>query len=219
MKIFLDTADYETIKKWFETGLVQGVTTNPSHLFHAGGNPVEQVKKICDLLAPYDVSVEVTEKEPKAVYLQAKKIAELAPNVVVKIPCALEYYPVIYKLVKEQIPLNITLVFSVMQALMMAKLEVKYISPFVGRLNDIDSDGLAVVQQSCAMIKQYNFTAQILAASLRTVKDLHEVVMAGADVATVPVKILELATEHPLTAKGMAIFNEDWLKLGVKQFP
>ncbi len=142
MKIFLDTAHVQSIKKLAQTGVIDGVTTNPSHLSKEGGDPVKVVNEICALLPEGEISVEVTEKKPEDVYKQAKKIASLADNVLVKVPCHLVYYPVIKRLVEEDVKLNITLVFSVVQGLMMGKLGVHYISPFIGRWDDIDVDAV-----------------------------------------------------------------------------
>src|SRR5690348_10507915 len=130
MKIFLDTANTESIKKWAQTGLIDGVTTNPTHLSKENKNPTEQVRTICALLPSGVISVEVVATEPEKVYQQARAIAKLADNVAVKVPCHAQYYTTIKKLVDEGITLNITLVFSLSQGLMMAKLGVKYISPF-----------------------------------------------------------------------------------------
>jgi len=219
MKIFLDTANIDAIKHWAVMGIIDGVTTNPTHLSKEGADPVEQVKEICAIMLDGEVSVEVTEKEPDAVYKQAKEIAKLAKNVVVKVPCHTDYYVTIRKLIADGIPLNITLVFSLIQSLMMCKLGVRYISPFVGRLNDIGEDGALLLQEIRTMIDGYGYETQMLAASIRGVQDLHNAIMAGADVATVPVNVLEKATQHVLTDKGMAQFDADWQKLGIKQFP
>ncbi|MCX5925456.1 MAG: fructose-6-phosphate aldolase [Candidatus Dependentiae bacterium] len=219
MKIFLDTAHLPTITQWLATGLIDGVTTNPTHLSKEGGDSTQLVKALCAQLGTGDVSIEITEHTPEKVYAQAQAIAALAPNVVVKIPCHKEYYGIIKQLVLEGISINITLVFSLMQGLMMCKLGVKYISPFVGRLDDIDVDGISVLHQLRNMIDQYHFNTQILAASLRDIRHLHAAIEAGADVATVPSAILEKAVTHPLTISGMVQFNADWDKLGIKQFP
>jgi transaldolase len=219
MKIFLDTAKVSDIKKWSNTGIIDGVTTNPSLLSKEGGDPIKVIKDIMNLLPNGEISVEVTEKEPQAVYDQAKKIAALGPNILVKIPCAEEYYPIIQKLVAEQVKLNITLVFTLIQSLFMSKLGVTYISPFIGRLNDIDEDGISMLHEIKYMKDSYGFSTDILAASLRTVEHLHEVIEAGVDVATLSIDILEKAVKHPLTEQGMKQFDEDWKKLGIKQFP
>jgi len=141
MKIFLDTANIVAIKKLIPTGLIDGVTTNPSHLSKESGDIKKHILGICELLPQGEISVEITEQDPDAVYKQAKLIAALASNVVVKIPCHVMYYSIINRLVDEGITLNITLVFSLTQALMMAKLGVQIISPFMGRLDDLDGQG------------------------------------------------------------------------------
>ncbi len=219
MKIFIDTANVEAIKKWEKTGIVDGVTSNPTLLSKEGGDPKKQVLEICKLMVGKDVSVEVTEKKPSDVYKQAKEIAQLADNVVVKIPCHLSYYPVIHRLVQEDIKLNITLVFTVIQGMMMCKLGVKYISPFVGRWDDIDVDGIAVLDEMRIMLDQYNYSTQLLAASLRNTRHVHDAIIAGADVGTIPVPVLEKITRHPLTDQGIMKFDADWQKMGIKQFP
>lgn len=219
MKLFLDTANVNEIKKWYETGLIDGVTTNPTHLSKEGGDAKKKVLEICALMPDCDVSIEVTEDDPEAVYKQAMEIAQLAENVVVKVPCHKKYYSVINRLVDNEIQLNITLVFSLIQSLCMCKLGVRYISPFIGRLDDIDADGMQLIQDIRLMIDEYAFETELLAASIRSVETVHQTILAGADVATIPLNIMQKITEHPLTDKGMTAFLEDWKKLGIKQFP
>lgn len=217
MKIFLDTADVKAIEKY--EFLIDGVTTNPTHLSKVGGDPKQTIKKICSLMMGKDVSVEVTEKRPKAVYEQAKAIAALGNNVVVKIPCYKDYYPIIQKLMLEGVHINVTLIFTVIQALYMCKLGVKYVSPFVGRWDDIDVDGIKVLYEIRQMINEYGYDTELLAASLRHVRNVHDAILAGADIATMPVSVLEKTMEHVLTNQGIAKFDADWKKLGIKQFP
>lgn len=219
MKIFLDTANIQSIKKLAPTGLIDGVTTNPTHLSKEGGNPKEQVLAICDALPDGEISVQVTEQDPDAVYKQAKDIAALAENIVVKIPCHHRYYQVIRRLSHEEIPLNITLVFTLIQGLMMCKLGVRYISPFVGRWDDIDVQGIELLPELREMIDEYGFDTGILAASLRGVRHVHDAIIAGADAATVSPAIFEKMIEHPLTDHGIKQFNADWATLGMRQFP
>lgn len=220
MKLFLDTANLKSIKQWHKTGIIDGITTNPTHLAKEGGDAKKLVKDICKVMRDYDVSVEVTEIKPEAVYKQAKEIAKLADNVVVKVPCHRDYYDVIKKLVAEDVPVNVTLVFTLIQGMLMCKLGVRYISPFVGRWDDIDVDGIALIDEMRTMVDTYGyFGTRILAASLRTVRNVHDSIVAGADVATLPVSILEKMTEHPLTERGMQKFLADWQKLGIKKFP
>lgn len=220
MKLFLDTANLEFIKKWAETGIINGITTNPTHLSKEGADPTKQVKELCAIMKPYgDVSVEVTEQEPEAAYKQAHEIAKLSTNIVVKVPCSAEYYMIIKRLVADGLNINATLVFSLEQSLMMAKLGVHYISPFIGRLDDIGADGLELVEEIRTMLNLYEYESQLLAASLRTVSHVHSVILSGADIATVPVTVFEKMMRHPLTEKGIAKFNADWQKLGITKFP
>ncbi len=215
MKLFLDTANRESIKEWMETGLIDGITTNPSHLSKEGSDTKKVLLDICAMV-PGDVSIEVVEKDPQAVYNQAKEIAALAENVVVKIPFAKEYLPVIRKLVEEKVSINVTLVFSLVQALLVAKLGVKYISPFVGRWDDIDIDGINLIGELVELKHNYDFSSEILAASIRHVMHLHHAALFGADVATIPPTLLDKLMRHPLTEQGIAKFDADWKKLGKK---
>jgi len=219
MKIFIDTANIGDIQKWYDTGIVDGVTTNPTHLSKEGTRPKELIQEICSIVTNGTISVEVTEQEPEAVYRQAKKIAALANNIVVKVPCHIDYFSVIKKLCAEDVAINATLVFSLTQALAMAKLGVTYISLFVGRCDDIGIDGIDLLGQICHAIHGHGLESQVLAASLRTMRQLQESIETGADIATVPVNVLEKSLSHPLLSAGMELFSRDWQKLGVKQFP
>jgi transaldolase len=219
MKLFLDTADIASLIKWGKTGLIDGVTTNPSHLAKEGKNPKQQVLEICAMFPDGEISVEVTEQDPEKVYVQAKEIAALSPNILVKIPCHADYYAVIAKLVDAGIRVNVTLVFTLVQSLFMCKLGVTYISPFIGRWDDIDVEGKDLLVELREVIDDYGYETQILAASLRSVRHLHEAILAGADAATIPLSVMEKATKHLLTDEGISIFNADWAKLGVRQFP
>ena len=216
MKIFLDTANRDMIKKWVATGIIDGVTTNPSLLSKEGKNTKEVLVDICKMVDG-DVSIEVVKKDPEDVYKQAKEIAALADNVVVKIPYAYEYLSVIKKLSQEGIKINVTLIFSILQALLVAKLGVTYISPFIGRWDDIDINGLELVDKLMLMKNQYDFKSEILAASIRHVMHWHEVALAGVDVATVPPKLLDQVMHHPLTEVGIKKFDADWNKLGKQE--
>jgi transaldolase len=219
MKIFLDTAHIPSITEWARTGIIDGVTTNPTHLSKEGNDPKAQVLAICALLPTGEISVEITEIDPQAVYHQAQAIVQLAQNIIVKIPCHKDYYDIIKRLVAEGVRINVTLLFSLAQALMMCKLGVYYISPFIGRLDDTGVDGAALLTEIRCMIDEYNFTTQILAASLRSVEHVNAAIMAGADVATMPSDLLEKAVAHPLTNQGMTRFLDDWKKLNIKKFP
>lgn len=219
MKIFLDTPNLASIKKWAQTGLIDGVTTNPSSLSKEGGDPKKNILEICKLLPQGHISVEVTHTDAQQMYKQAQEIAALGDNIWVKIPCHAHYYEVIKKLVEQETKLNITLVFTVLQSLMMCKLGVYYISPFVGRWEDIDVDGMAFIPQMRDMIDFYGFETKILAASIRSVQNFHDAILAGADAITIPVEVFEKAVSNPLTDQGIEKFTKDWQKLGIKQFP
>ncbi len=214
MKIFLDTANRELIKKWLPTGLIDGITTNPSHLSKEGSDVKQVISDICAMV-PGPISVEVVEKTPEAVYAQAKHITTFGEQVVVKIPCASQYFPVIHKLVQEGVSINVTLVFTPLQALMVAKLGVMLISPFVGRWDDIGVDGFTLLEETVNIKNLYDFDAEILAASVRSPLQWQKIAQLGVDAVTVPPAVFEQAINHPLTEKGMAIFDADWNKLGV----
>lgn len=219
MKLFLDTASVQAVQQWVSTGLIDGVTTNPTHLSKEGGDPRAKILEICSILPDGDISVEVTEKDPKAVYKQAREIAALAANVLVKIPCHVQYYPVIKQLADEGIRLNITLLFTLPQALLMSKLGVDYISLLVGRWEDSDVAGTGLLEEVRAMLDTYGYETELLAASIRSVRHVHDAIFAGADAITVPVDILEKSANNLLTDKGIELFDRDWQKLGVKHFP
>lgn len=213
MKIFLDSADKSLIKKYLSTGLVDGVTTNPSLLATQTGDIKEHLLEILQIV-PGDVSIEVVEKTAEGIYAQAHQIAKLSDNAVVKIPFAFEYLPVIAKLVADGIKLNITLIFNPLQALMVAKLGVRYISPFIGRLDDIGSNGMLLIEDLVELKRQYNFPTEILAASIRHIMHWQQAALLGADIATVPPTLIEAACNHPLTEAGIKKFDKDWQKLG-----
>lgn len=215
MQIFLDTANRELIKKHINTGLIDGVTTNPSHLSKEGGN-IKQVLQDIVAMVSGPVSIEVVEKTPDAVLKQAREIATLGENVVVKVPFAPEYIPVIKTLSEEGIALNITLVFSPLQAMLVAKLGVDYISPFVGRWDDIGADGLQLLEDTISIRDAYDYDSLILAASIRSLIQWQKVALLGADVVTLPPAIFEQALKHPLSERGIELFDNDWKKLGKK---
>jgi transaldolase len=218
MKIFLDTANRGLIERHSKTGLIDGVTTNPSLLSKEGGSIQGVLKDICDLLPNGDISIEVIEKKPVDVYQQAKRIAAFSNNVVVKIPFHHEYLSVMKQLTQEGIRINVTLVFSPLQAMMVGKIGVTYISPFVGRWSDIGINGVSIIQQIMHLKKLYNVSSEILSASIRTIIDWQDSLVAGADVVTVPPSLFEKAMEHPLTDQGIVLFDNDWKKLGITNF-
>ena len=213
MKIFLDTANRSLIQQWLPTGLVDGITTNPTHLSKEDPDSAKVLREICAMV-PGHVSIEVVEKSPDAVYAQALEISKFASNVVVKIPFAAQYLPVISKLAKQGVKINVTLVFTSLQALMVAKLGVTYISPFVGRWDEIGVDGLECLASIIDIKNNYEFESEILAASIRHLVHWQRAAELGADVVTVPPAILEAAMKHPLTERGIEMFDADWKKLG-----
>ena len=214
MKIFLDTADRTSIKKWIKTGIIDGITTNPSNLSKEGTNSRQVLADICAMLPYGDISIEVVEKEPQAMYEQALEISKFAPNVTVKIPFTEEFLPIIDRLCKEEIAVNVTLIFSVLQALLVAKMGVTYISPFVGRWDDIDANGIELVDQLMQLKTNYDFESEIIVASIRSLTHWNQAALAGADIATIQPVFLEQLMHHPLTERGIAKFDADWKKLG-----
>ena len=219
MKIFLDTANIASIEQLISTGLVDGVTTNPTHLSKEKQSPTVVAKKICSLLPKGIISVEITQQEPEKVYEQAKKIAALAPNIAVKIPCFEPYFPIIKKLVRSGVVLNITLVFSVSQALALCKLGVAYVSPFIGRLDDAGKNGIEVLYSIVDMVQMYGYKTQVLAASVRSQEHIEQIIASGAHCMTLPIELFETMLVHPLTTKGMTQFDADWKELKVNKFP
>lgn len=217
MKIFLDSADPLIIKRLLPTGLIDGITTNPTLMSKQGGNIQAVALEICSMIQG-PVSIEVTEKDPARVYEQAVRMAKSAPNIVIKIPCVQDYFSVIKALVDQDIKVNVTLVFSPLQALMVAKLRATFISPFVGRLDDSGVDGIAVLANIVALKKMYGFSSQILAASIRSVEHWEKAALVGADVVTLPPSVLDQASKHPLTERGVALFEQDWSGLGIVDF-
>lgn len=219
VKIFLDTANVAEVKQLISTHLIDGITTNPSNISLEKNNIKEALLELCNLLKKGQVNIEVTEQEPEKVYKQAHEIAKLAPNVIVKIPCQGRYFSVIAQLLQEGIAINVTLVFSLIQALAVCKLGVQIISPFIGRIDDSAFDGSLLLYQLREMIDRYGFKTAILAASIRHVRHIHEAISSGADIITIPVSVFHKAFEHPLTELGVEKFSFDWKKMAISQFP
>jgi transaldolase len=211
MLIFLDTANIEQIKKGVKIGVVSGVTTNPTLVSKEGRKDYEAVvKEICSIV-PGPVSAEVVVNVADAMLAQARQIAKWAPNVVVKVPSTADGLEVTSQLVKEGIKVNMTLCFSVNQALLAAHAGAAFISPFVGRLDDTGQDGMALVKDIVDVYKQYeNLTTRVLAASIRHPLHCIAAAKAGAHIATIPYKVLMQMTQHPLTDVGIERFLADW---------
>jgi len=212
MKIFLDTANLEQIKEAASWGLVDGVTTNPTLVSKETQKFDVLIKKICSLI-PGPVSVESVSTKADAIIKEARRLAKIADNVVVKIPICLEGLKATKALAAEGIQVNTTLIFSLPQALLAAKAGSRYLSPFVGRLDDISIDGLELVDQIVTIVNNYGFDSEVIVASIRHPLHFVESAMMGADIATVPFSTLEKMVKHPLTDIGMATFLKDWKKV------
>ena len=209
MKFFIDSADIQEIKQANERGWVDGVTTNPSLIAKSGRNFEEVIKEICKLTTG-PVSAEVISLKADEMVSEGKNLAKWATNVVVKIPMCEDGMIAVKKLTAEGIKTNVTLVFSVMQALLAAKAGASMVSPFVGRLDDIGSDGMAMVQEIVHMYQNYDFATEVLVASVRSPMHIQHAALMGADIATIPYKVMQQMTGHPLTTKGIELFLADW---------
>jgi len=209
MKFFIDTANVDEIKKGLEMGLVDGVTTNPSLLSKEKKNPDAVVKEIVSLV-PGPVSLEVLATEAQAMLEEARRLSSLGSNVVVKIPMTAEGMRAVKKLSEEHIKTNVTLVFQPLQALIAAKAGADYVSPFVGRLDDIAAPGMETVEQIVTIYGNYGFETEIIVASVRNPVHVLHAAMMGADVATIPFAVLKQLMAHPLTDIGIEKFLKDY---------
>ncbi len=209
MKFFIDTANIEEIKTAYSWGVVDGVTTNPSLVAKEGKNFKEVVLEICNIVDG-PISAEVIGLESAKMIEEAKELATWHKNIVIKIPCTPEGLKAVVELSKQNIKTNVTLVFSANQVLLAAKAGATYISPFVGRLDDAGEDGLEMIANSLAIIENYNFSSQILVASIRSPLTVQKAAVLGAHVATIPFKVLQQMFKHPLTDAGIKKFLEDW---------
>lgn len=212
MKIFLDTANLDELRKGAEWGIVDGVTTNPSLIAKEGRPLEEQIRRICDIIDG-DISAEVVATEAPEMMREARRLAAIHPNVVVKVPLTREGIKATAALSKEGIRLNVTLCFSPAQALLAAKAGAYIVSPFVGRLDDIGHIGMDLIREITQIYRNYGFKTQVLAASLRSPTHVIEAALAGADIATMPFRVLEMLFNHPLTEKGLEQFLKDWAKV------
>ena len=212
MDFFVDTADIKEIKRINDMGILDGVTTNPSLVSKTNKNFKELIKEICDMV-PGPVSAEVTATKFDKMYKEGLKLSKIAKNVVVKVPLTPDGIKTCKKLAKKKIGVNVTLCFSPNQAILAAKAGAKFVSPFIGRLDDIGKNGINLISDIKKIYINYgNLKTKILAASIRSSKHITQAAMAGADVATVPPKLIDDMYEHPLTAKGLKIFLDDWKK-------
>ena len=212
MKFFIDTANVQEIRKANELGLLDGVTTNPTLVAREGRDFEELIKEICKIVDG-PVSAEVISVEAEEMVKEARELAKLADNIVVKIPMIYEGIKATKILSKEDISTNVTLVFSPLQALIAAKAGATYVSPFIGRLDDISSVGMGIVEDIVAIYENYGFETEVIVASIRNPVHVLDAALIGAHIATIPFKVLIQLAEHPLTEIGLARFLADWKKM------
>lgn len=215
MKFFVDTAEVADIKELNETGLLDGVTTNPSLIAKSGRNFLEVVKEICDIVDG-PVSAEVAATDYAGMVAEGEHLAKIAKNVVIKLPLTMDGLKACKYFTDKGIKTNVTLCFSANQALLAAKAGATYVSPFIGRLDDINLDGIQLIEDIRTIYDNYGFETEILAASIRSVNHVSDSALAGADVATIPPSVIRKLAEHPLTDKGLEAFVKDWASTGQK---
>ncbi|NUO80294.1 fructose-6-phosphate aldolase [candidate division KSB1 bacterium] len=212
MKLFLDTANLEEIRKVAAMGLLDGVTTNPTLVSREKGAFKDILRNICEVV-PGPVNAEVVSTDTEGMLKEGHELAKIHPNIVVKIPMTRAGLVAVRKLSSEKIPTNVTLIFSPNQALLAAKAGASYVSPFLGRLDDISHVGMDLVRQIVAIFDNYEFETEVLAASLRNPVHIVEAALAGADISTLPAKVFDQMFDHPLTDIGLRKFLEDWEKV------
>ena len=215
MKFFVDTADIDAIRELNDLGMVDGVTTNPSLILKSGRDILEVTKEICDLVSG-PVSAEVIATEADVMIAEGRKLAAIAPNIAVKVPLTWDGLKACKVLTGEGHMVNVTLCFSANQALLAAKAGATFISPFIGRLDDINIDGMDLIADIRTIYDNYGFETQILAASIRTVNHVLESARIGADVMTAPPSVIKAMASHPLTDKGLDTFLKDAAKAGIR---
>lgn len=212
MKIFLDTANLESIKKYNDMGLLDGITTNPSLLSKEGGDPQKTMEEIVRIIKG-DVSLEVVSTDYEGMLEEGRRLHKYGDNVVVKCPMTPDGLKACKALTAEGIPVNVTLIFSPNQAILAAKSGAKYVSPFIGRLDDIGKDGMHLIDEIKQIFSNYKFSTEVLVASIRHPMHVVEAGKIGADVVTLPPAVLEKMLKHPLTDIGLKNFLADWEKL------
>lgn len=213
MQLFLDTTDTAVLKDMAATGLVDGVTTNPSLIAKSGRNMLEVIAEICGVV-PGPVSAEVAAMDTAGMLAEGRKLAGIAPNIVVKLPLNREGLIATAEFAAEGIQTNVTLCFSATQALLAAKAGASYISPFIGRLDDHGAQGMDLITEIRTIYDNYGFDTEILAASIRTAGHVRDAAMAGADCATIPPDVFLSLFKHPLTERGLSQFMADWKGTG-----
>jgi transaldolase (EC 2.2.1.2) len=217
MQFFLDTGNVDEIRQALEWGILDGVTTNPTLIAKTGRPFMEVVKEILQLVDG-PVSLETVSRDAKGMVEEGRKLAELGDNVVVKIPMTPEGIIAVQELESEGIPTNVTLVFSPTQALIAAKAGATFVSPFVGRLDDISSEGMKLIRDIKTIFDNYDFDTQIIVASVRHPMHVLEAALIGADICTMPFEVMKKLFQHPLTDKGIELFLKDWEKVPGKPF-
>ncbi len=215
MKFFVDTADVKEIRELNELGLLDGVTTNPSLILKSGRNIAEVTKEICDIVEG-PVSAEVAATEYSEMMKEAAVLSKIADNICIKVPLTLDGLKACRALTSEGRMVNVTLCFSANQALLAAKAGATFISPFIGRLDDMAVDGMELIAEIRHIYDNYGFDTEILAASIRSTEHVKRAALIGADVATIPPATLKALVKHPLTDKGLEMFLADWAKTGQK---
>lgn len=213
MKFFVDTADVDEIRELADTGLLDGVTTNPSLILKSGRDIAEVTKEICSIVDG-PVSAEVAATDFEGMMKEAAVLAKIADNICIKLPLTMDGLKACKALTSEGHKTNVTLCFSANQALLAAKAGATFISPFIGRLDDMGIDGMELIEDIRTIYDNYGFETEILAASIRTVNHVKDAALAGADVATIPPSTLKALVKHPLTDKGLEAFLADWAKTG-----
>ncbi|NOT48155.1 MAG: fructose-6-phosphate aldolase [Acidobacteria bacterium] len=214
MKFFIDTANLDEIREANELGMIDGVTTNPTLVAKEGDVDFkEHIAKICSIVKG-DVSAEVTALDTAGMLEQGRELAKIAPNVVVKCPLTLDGLKATRVLTNEGTGVNVTLCFSAAQAILAAKAGARYISPFIGRLDDVATNGMQLIQDIVQIYGNYDFKTEVLAASIRHPMHIVDCALVGADVATIPFKVIQQLVKHPLTDKGLEGFLNDWKKSG-----
>jgi transaldolase len=214
MKFFIDTANLDEIREANELGMIDGVTTNPSLVAKEGDVDFkERIAAICEIVKG-DVSAEVTALDTEGMLREGRELAKIAPNVVIKCPLTLEGLKATRTFREEGTKVNVTLCFSAAQAILAAKAGASYISPFIGRLDDIGQDGMVLIRDIVQIYDNYGFATEVLAASIRHPMHIVDCALAGADVATIPFKVITQLVKHPLTDKGLEGFLSDWKKSG-----
>ncbi len=213
MQLFLDTTDTKVLADLAATGLVDGVTTNPTLIAKSGRPMLEVIAEICGLVEG-PVSAEVAAMDADGMLAEGRKLAGIAPNVVVKVPLTRDGLIATAEFAREGISTNVTLCFSATQAMMAAKAGATFVSPFIGRLDDHGADGMSLIGDIRTIYENYGFDTEILAASIRTVEHVRDAAIHGADCATIPPAVFEALFKHPLTDKGLEMFMSDWSKTG-----